>query len=72
MSDNSSPNVNSNALSDPNMSQRNPSKPYNQLHPRSLRSEGLELDEACGADVSQAEAGRGLDRAIRVIDGKEK
>jgi hypothetical protein len=71
MSDNSSPNVNSNALSDPNMSQRNPSEPYNQLHPRSLRSEGLELDEGFG-DVEQAEAAKGLDRAIRMIDQKRK
>jgi hypothetical protein len=27
------------------MSQRDPSKPWNQLHPRSLRSSGAELDE---------------------------
>jgi hypothetical protein len=32
---------------DPTMSQRDPSKPYNQLRPRSLRSSGSELDDEC-------------------------
>ena len=46
-------NVNSNA--DPRMSQRDPSKPWNQLRPRSLRSSGSELDECCeGAEAPEA------------------
>ena len=39
---------------DPRFTQRDPSKPYNQLRPQSLRSSGSELDECCDGDLSQA------------------
>jgi len=53
------------------MSQRDPSKPWNQLHPASQRSSGTELDEVCGT-VEQSPAGLGLDEAIGLIDGGKK
>ena len=60
--------VNSTALREgPTMSQRDPSKEFNQLRPRSLRSSGAELDAFC-PEIEQAEGGKGLDQAIRKID----
>jgi hypothetical protein len=56
----------------PEQTQRDPSKPHNQLHPISQRSSGTEVDEICGAGISQSEAGLGLDKAIRTIDRKGK
>jgi hypothetical protein len=65
-------NENSNALeAGPTMSQRDPTKPWNQKRPVSSRSNGTELDEGCG-DIPQAEAGKGLDHAIRIIENKGK
>jgi len=62
--------VNSTAVKEgPTMSQRDPSKPWNQLHPRSQRDSGTNLDEACGA-IEQASGGEGLDKAIARIKGK--
>jgi len=55
----------------PGESQRDPSKPYNQVRPLSLRTSGRELDECCGP-IGQASAGLGLDEAIRLIDGGKK
>jgi hypothetical protein len=56
---------------DVTQTQRDPSKPWFQKHPVSSRSNGTELDEGCG-DIPQAEAGKGLDHALRIIDGKGK
>jgi hypothetical protein len=53
------------------MSQRDPSKEYNQLRPRSLASSGSELDAVC-PEIEQASAGLGLDEAIKQIDGRTK
>jgi hypothetical protein len=55
----------------PTQSQRDPSKPWNQLHPLSQRSSGSELDELCGGQIEQAVAGQGLDVAITELE-KEK
>ena len=52
----------------PTQSQRDSSKEYNQLRPRSLRSSGTELDEQFG-DIGQAEAG--LDSAADQIKGEK-
>jgi hypothetical protein len=54
----------------PTQSQRDISLPHNQLRPRSLRSSGTELDEACG-DIQQAEAGVSLDSAVDTIKGEK-
>ena len=54
----------------PTQSQRDASKEYNQLRPKSLRSSGTELDEQFG-DIGQAEAGSGLDSAIDKIKGEK-
>ena len=47
---------------------------YPELHPPSLRSSGTELDPECypagGRGIPQAEAGEGLDSALKKIDGK--
>jgi hypothetical protein len=49
---------------------------YPELHPPSLRSSGTELDPECspagGRGIPQAEAGVGLDEAVRKIDCKKK
>jgi len=44
----------------PTQSQHDPSEPFHQLRPRSLRSSGTELDEGCGDGIGQAEAGLGF------------
>jgi hypothetical protein len=49
-----------------------PSKPYNRIVPLSQRSSGSELDPVCGSGIEQAEAGTGLDAAIKKIDGGKK
>jgi hypothetical protein len=52
-----------------------PTKPYNKFVPRSQRTSGKELDEACypngGGGIPQAEGGMGLDAALRKLDGKK-
>ena len=70
MSDASENTVNRNS-GDPARSQRDPSKSYNQTRPLSTRSSGTELDPECGP-VGQAEAGLGLDEAIKLVDGGRK
>ena len=52
---------------DPAFSQRDPSKPWNQTKPRSMRDSGVNLDEG---DIEQAAGGLGLDEAIKKIGGK--
>ncbi|MGD0957456.1 MAG: hypothetical protein ABR953_11605 [Candidatus Acidiferrales bacterium] len=54
---------------DATSSQRDPRLEWNQVRPRSLRSSGKELDEGC--EITQAEGGLGLDRAIRKIDRRK-
>jgi hypothetical protein len=53
--------------------QRNkaPDRPYTQTIPKSQQNSGVDLDEACG-ELGQAEAGLGLDKAIRQADGKQR
>jgi hypothetical protein len=64
--------VNTTAVNEgPTMSQRDPSQEHNQLRPTSLRSSGVELDPCCGA-IGQAEAGMGLDEAIKLAEGDKK
>ena len=53
----------------PTQSNRDPSKPWNQLMPRSMRDSGVNLDEVCG-ELEQAEAGLSLDKALSKIGGK--
>ena len=48
----------------PGESQRDPSKPYHQIVPRSMRDSGTNLDECCGRDIQQASGGLGLDKAL--------
>jgi hypothetical protein len=55
---------------DPTSSSHDPSKPWNQLRPRSLRSSGSELDEGC--ELTNAEAGAGFDAAVKRIDGGKR
>jgi hypothetical protein len=60
--------VNSTALREGRTaSQRDPSKPWNQLHPLSQRDGGTNLDEVCGS-IEQSEAGLGLDRAVSRLE----
>jgi hypothetical protein len=40
--------------------------------PKSQRDSGVNLDEGCGNAIEQAEAGRGLDHAVKLIDGKRR
>ena len=65
---------------------KNLDQPYNQTRPLSQRTSGQELDEACeghmgveagrmmggmaGGKLPQAEAGMGMDIAVRKIDRK--
>lgn len=55
----------------PTQSNRDPSKEHNQLHPRSQRSSGSELDEGFG-EIGQSQVGEGLDKAIKFIDGDRR
>jgi hypothetical protein len=55
----------------PEQSQRDPTKPWNQLHPRSQRSSGSELDEAFG-EIGTSDIGKGLDAVVKQIDGRKK
>jgi hypothetical protein len=47
-----------------------------ELHPPSLQSSGAGLDPECypagSGGIPQAEAGEGLDSAIKKIDGKKR
>jgi hypothetical protein len=64
-------NVNDNA--DPKMSQRDPSKEYNQLHPRSLASSGLELDAGCGdIGTSSANQAMAVDEVFAPLGSKKE
>jgi hypothetical protein len=64
-------NVNDNA--DPKMSQRDPSKEYNQLHPRSLASSGMELDAGCGdIETSPVNEAMGLDEVFAPLGSKKE
>jgi hypothetical protein len=57
----------------PEFSQRDPSKPWNQLHPRSKRTSGAELDEVCGdGTIPQAEGGMVLADAMPKLDDGKK
>ena len=51
---------------DPAFSQRDPSKPWNQVTPKSQRDSGVNLDEFC-PEIEQASAGKGLDAAVAKI-----
>ena len=58
----------------PTQTDRDPALETNQLRPTSLRTNGCELDPCCGGsgEIPQASAGTGLDKAMRLIDGKGK
>jgi hypothetical protein len=45
----------------PRNSNRDPNEEFNQLRPRSLRSNGLELDEVCGDQIQDSGFGAGMD-----------
>jgi hypothetical protein len=53
-----------------NQTNKSPDKPYNQTRPLSARTSGSELDEGC--EISQAEAGKGFDHALKLIDADRK
>ena len=62
---------------DPTSSQLDPSQPWNQVRPRSLRTSGLELDESCESGSEPHDSltfsegvGKSLDEMIAKIDGK--
>jgi hypothetical protein len=48
----------------PRNSNRDPKEEFNQLRPRSLRSNGVELDEACG-EIQDSGMGAGLETFLK-------